>query len=88
MKPNDSLLEFPCRFPIKALGKQSKEFDVIVLEIIGRHAANVMKSAIKNRMSKGGKYISVTITITAVSQNQLDAIYRDLSDCPKILMAL
>ena len=36
-------------------------------------------STVELRESKGGKYLGVTITITATSREQLDELYRTLS---------
>lgn len=88
MSEPESALEFPCQFPIKAMGKTTVELDLHVIEIIRRHVDDIHEGAVKTRTSAGGKYVSVTITITATSKMQLDAIYQDLTDSPLILMAL
>lgn len=85
---SETLLEFPCEFPIKALGRASESFDSRVVQLVRKHAPDIFEGAIKSRMSRGGKYVGVTITIRATSQAQLDAIYQDLSGCSEILMAL
>ena len=84
----DSLLEFPCRFPIKAMGKAELELDLLVIEIVRRHVADINEGAVTTRPSKDGNYIAVTVIIEASSKQQLDAIYQDLSDHPHVLMAL
>jgi len=84
----ETLLKFPCQFPIKALGKTSPELDSLIIEIIRLHVDDLHDCAIKSKPSKGGKYTSVTVTIEATSKIQLDAIYQDLSDCSEIIMAL
>jgi putative lipoic acid-binding regulatory protein len=38
--------------------------------------------------SSSGKFISVTVTIEALSKDQLDRIYQDLTDCEHVLVAL
>lgn len=83
-----SLLEFPCQFPIKAMGKTDIEFDLLVIDIIREHVDDLSENAIKTRPSKNGKYVSVTVTIEARSQKQLDDIYLQLSAHPAVLMAL
>lgn len=88
MNEQESALQFPCQFPIKAMGMSSIELDVHVVEIIRRHVDDIHEGAVKTRPSKGGKYTSVTVTITASSRQQLDAIYQDLTDSPLVLMAL
>ena len=90
MKSEDrvSLLEFPCRFPIKAMGRQSAEFERIVSDIIFAHAQLMSGESLKVTPSKAGNFISVTAVIEAESQQQLDAIYQSLTDCELVLMAL
>ena len=84
----ESPLQFPCEFPIKAMGKANCELDVIVVEIVRRHAPDLMEGAVHTRDSKQGNYISVTVTVNATSREQLDAIYQDLVDCEAVIMAL
>lgn len=88
MSQEESLIEFPCQFPIKAMGKNTPDFDSIVVEIVRLHTDDIIEGAVKNRLSKGGRFSSVTITIEATSRKQLDAIYQGLTDCPDVLMAL
>jgi putative lipoic acid-binding regulatory protein len=46
------------------------------------------EAAVTTRLSRGGRYVSVTVTIEALSQAQLDGIYRDLSGHERVMMAL
>jgi hypothetical protein len=84
----ETLLEFPCQFPIKAMGRTDLELDLLVIEIVRRHVDDVNENAVTTRPSKDGNYIAVTVIIEASSKQQLDAIYQDLSDHPHVLMAL
>lgn len=88
VKDEETLLKFPCKFPIKAMGLNQSEFDSLVVEIVRQHSPDIAEGAINSRLSKGGKYVSVTITITAHSKKQLDAIYHDLTQSDAVLMAL
>jgi len=88
MSEEDSVFEFPCQFPIKAIGKNEAEFDVTVVEIVRKHAGDIYEGAVKSKLSKGDRFLSVTITIEAQSKQQLDAIYQDLNDCPHVRMVL
>ena len=81
-------MEFPCQFPIKAMGSAENDLHSVVLEIVKRHVPELSREQINQRPSKNGKYLSVTITIEAHSREQLDAIYYDLTACEHILMAL
>ena len=88
MSEVESLLEFPCQFAIKAMGKASADFDAVVVEIVRRHAGDIHEGAVSTRPSKAGTYTSVTVMIEATSRAQLDAIYQGLTDHPDVLMAL
>jgi len=88
MNEEESLLEFPCQFSIKAMGENTPQFDAIVVEIVRQHVDNLSEGAVKTRLSKGDKYLSVTVVIEAISKSQLDAIYQGLTDSPHVLMAL
>ena len=83
-----TLLEFPCRFPIKAMGRQSDEFETIVSGIVTRHAQLWPDEPVRSVPSKAGNFVSVTATVEAKSKAQLDAIYQELTDCEQVLMAL
>lgn len=82
------LLSFPCEFPIKVFGAQQTSLRVAVLGILRSHLPAVPDEAISVRSSRGGKYTALTITITATSRQQLDAIYRDLGRAPEVVMSL
>lgn len=84
----DTLFKFPCDFPIKAVGRAEQDFDALVATIVRRHAPDLSEGAVKVRPSRGGRYLAVTVTITAVSKQQLDAIYMDLSAHEAVMMAL
>ena len=84
----ESYLEFPCQFPIKAMGLATDGLHLHVFDIVKRHAPDTDYNAIAQRASKNGKYISVTITIEATSREQLDAIYQDLTASEQVMMAL
>jgi uncharacterized protein len=83
----ESLMEFPCSFPIKAMGLMADDFDLLIVEIVQRHHAEVTEGAVKSRPSREGKYISVTVTIEAQSREQLDNIYMELTAHERIMMA-
>lgn len=85
---DESLLQFPCQFPIKVMGKSNLEFDLLVIDIIRRHVPELNERTVSTRPSKDGNYLAVTVTIQAQSKRQLDAIYQDLTGHPHVLMAL
>ncbi|MEN8170339.1 MAG: DUF493 domain-containing protein [Pseudomonadota bacterium] len=84
----ETLLEFPCQFPIKAMGKNSGDFEAQVVGLVRKHCPDLGEEAVVCRDSRGGKYLSVTITVRATSREQLDNIYYELTACEQVLMAL
>jgi uncharacterized protein len=86
--PGEPGLCFPCSFPIKAMGRAEEGFDLMIFGIVRRHSPELAESAVKSRLSTGGWYMAVTVTIEAMSQEQLDAIYRELSSHERVMMAL
>ncbi len=85
---SETLLKFPCDFAVKAMGRDEPGFDVLVMELVRRHAPDIHEGAVRTRSSKGGKWVSVTVTLRAESKAQLDAIYIDLTAHEKVVMAL
>lgn len=75
----ESLLSFPCEFPIKVVGLRSDEFAQNILDIVLRHAPDFQGADMEMRPSTAGKYLSVTCVITARSRSQLDDLYRELT---------
>ncbi len=72
-------LEFPCDFPIKMMGRDTPEFRATARALVEVRAGAVADSAVQAAVSRNGRFVSVTVTITATSQQQLDDIYRDAS---------
>jgi len=84
----DTLLEFPCQFPIKVMGNNSANFENEIVMIVRRHIPQLGEAAIKSRPSKTGKYLSVTVTFIAESKAQLDDLYREVNAHPEVRMVL
>jgi len=70
------------------MGKNSGDMELVVVGIVNRHAPDTQNHEVNVKPSKDGNYLSVTVTIEASSKKQLDAIYQDLVDHPRVLMAL
>jgi hypothetical protein len=82
------LITFPCHFPIKVMGVANDAFEGIVVGIVNQHVPDLGEAAIVSKLSKNGNYISITVTVNARSQEQLDDLYRALTAEPSILMVL
>lgn len=85
---DDTLFNFPCDFPIKVMGRHSDDFRSLVLGIVQKHAGAIDPANIEERPSKDGSYLSLTCTFSAQSREQLDALYRELTSCERVLIAL
>ena len=81
------VIQFPCAFPIKVMGLNTEAFSAAVVAIFRRHLPDAEISC-TGRVSSGEKYLSLTVTITAESQEQLNAIYEDLNRHELVLMTL
>ncbi|SEP13193.1 YbeD family protein [Aquisalimonas asiatica] len=85
---DDTLLEFPCEFPIKAMGPADPEFVLHVLELVRAHVPDVDDNQVTTASSSRGTYVSVTVTVTATSKSQLDAVYQSLNADEQVVMTL
>lgn len=70
------------------MGRADDNFDAVVVGIIRKHTPDFSDSTVKSRLSKGGNYVSITVTINARSREQLDNIYLDLTANDLVLVAL
>lgn len=84
----ETLLEFPCDFPLKIMGGRVDEFAQVVVDIVRKHAPDFDPATVQMRPSSKGNYISLTCTVRAVSKVQLDALYRELSGHPLVKVVL
>ena len=85
---DDSLLQFPCDFPIKIMGAGGADFRPLVVDLVRRHAPDLDETRVTLRESRAGRYQSVTLVVWARDRGQLDAIYQDLSGHPRVTMVL
>ena len=81
----DTLIEFPCRFPLKIMGQNVPEFAPTIVEVVRVHAPDFDAEVdLVTRQSTGGKWTSITVTITATSKPQLDSLYLALTGHPLV----
>ena len=88
MKLEDSLIAYPCPFPIKVMGLTQPGFAQAVMQVVTRHDPDFEPTTIETRNSKNARYISLTCTVHATSREQLDALYQELCDHPLVAMVL
>ncbi|RDK04158.1 DUF493 domain-containing protein [Paraburkholderia lacunae] len=84
----ESLLEFPCDFPIKIMGKSHPAFAETIVAVVRQFDNEVDPERVETRPSSGGNYTGLTVTVRATSQAQLDDIYRALTGHPMVKVVL
>ena len=84
----ETLLEFPCDFPLKIMGLAQDNLGQEVLGVIHKFAPDYDGKNMEMRASSAGKYVSLTCTIHAQSKSQLDDLYRALTSHPLVKVVL
>lgn len=84
----ETLLTFPCDFPLKIIGVSTPQFYNDIVEIIRRHYPNTPETAVTTQYSQKANYLSITAVVYVLDQNSLNALYVDLKQHPDIQMVL
>ncbi|SUO94138.1 YbeD family protein [Suttonella ornithocola] len=84
----ETLIEFPARFPIKIMGKNTPEFQSAVLAIINQTIPEKDRIEIREQPSKNGAYLAITVVAMFYDKPTIDNVYQALTDEPLVLMAL
>ena len=84
----ESLIDYPSQFPIKVMGDNADGFVHAITAIAKQYDPDFDAASVELRDSKGGKYLGITITVTATSREQLDELYRTLSTHPMVKVVL
>lgn len=88
LNPADSLIEYPCDFPIKIMGAMQDAFAQTMVDVVISHDPEFHAGKLEMRPSTKGNYLSLTVTVRATSREQLDNLYRALSSHPMVKMVL
>jgi len=80
--------DFPSDFPIKVMGRHDSDLRTLTQAIVERHAGPIAETRVKTRTSADGNFLALTYVVHAESREQLDTIYRELTACKSVLMAL
>lgn len=88
MAEEQTLIEFPCSFPIKVMGETQDSFAQTIIDVIRVHDSDFDASKVEMRASSAGKYLSLTCTVYVTSKPQLDDIYRALTSHPLVKYVL
>jgi len=88
LNPVDSLIDYPCDFPIKIMGAMQDAFAQTIVDVVSSHDPEFHAGKLEMRPSTKGNYLSLTVTVRATSREQLDNLYRALSSHPMVKMVL
>ena len=83
-----AIQEFPTEFPIKVMGRHDSNLRALTQAIVEQHAGPLAESSVRTRTSGDGNFLALTYLVLASSRQQLDDIYRELTACKAVLMAL
>lgn len=84
----ETLIEFPCYFPIKIIGNNSTLFMEEIRKITLDHFPNTPQDALTQKMSKNSNYLAITVSVYVENQERLDAFYRAITQHPEVKMVL
>lgn len=87
-QPEAPTIEFPCQYPVKVMGHSTGHFEESVLRVCQRHAPEVHSGCVTVRESRAGNYLSVTVTIEATGEQQLQELFADLKQVDGIKLVL
>jgi len=88
MKNPSSLMQFPCDFPMKIIGKNHPRFQEDIMSIVHQHFPETAADAVRVQTSKNAKYLAVSVLLRVSEQSTLDALYIALTQHPDINMVL
>ena len=87
-QPAPAGLQFPCRYPVKAMGRTGDGFEPTIVAIIEKHTGKVDLEDVRSKSTGAGNFQSVTVTIAVASRAELETIYQDLTACEQVLWTL
>lgn len=88
MANEETLIEFPCDFPIKVMGETRDDFAETIVAVIQQQLPDFHAGRTEMRASSGGRYLSLTCWVHVTSKPQLDEIYRALTAHPLVRVVL
>ena len=87
-EPKDSLIDYPCDFPIKVMGVAQEGFQEAICAVVAQYDPEFTPEKITTRPSSKGNFLAITVTLRALNREQLDTVYRALSGLPMVKMVL
>ena len=86
--PDQSLIEYPCHFPIKVMGANVEGYVAAMVSVVRAFDPDFDEATVEHRPSKAGNYLGLTLTVYVTSREQLDEVYRTLTTHPMVKVVL
>ena len=91
-KPDKPVIEYPCEWSYKVVGTNEDAVRAAVQTSLDTcltpNSGDREFSLGMSRKSKGGKYLSLGLTITVLDEGERDGVFRTLKDHPDVLMVM
>ncbi len=88
MTPSEALLQFPCAFPIKVMGRVHPDLVAAVVDLCRAVDPAFDAAGIEQRASGAGRFVGLTVTVEVPSREHLEGLYRALSAHPLVAVVL
>ncbi len=85
---SEEAFRFPCPYPLKIIGRAGELFIPTILNLLEGTVGPIAKDAVVSRLSREGRYLSLTVTIMARDREQLETVYRLLSAHKDVVLVL
>lgn len=87
-EPQAPKIEFPCRYPVKVVGRATPDYATAIRTIVERHASDLTDDDIVTKSSRSGTFDSITFNIIATGEDQLSALHAELVASGRVSMVI
>jgi len=81
-------IEFPCDYPIKAIGDSGVDFKGLVIDTVKVFAPDIDEKRVTLNPSSKGNFVSVRFFIQATGKEQLELIHKALLATGRVKMVM
>mgnify|MGYP000482803808 CR=1 FL=1 len=86
--PDEAKIEFPCDYPIKAIGNNKIDLKALVIETVKKYAPDLNEARVTLNPSSKGTFVSVRFFIEATGPEQLKSIHEALMATGHVKMVI
>ena len=81
-------IEFPCDYPIKAIGDNGDDFKALVIDTVRTFAPDIDEARVTLNPSAKGNFVAVRFFIQATGKEQLELIHKALLATGRVKMVM